>query len=285
VTWRLALCVLLALAPVPRPSAPSPTRAAQYWCAMHPDVRSDVRGTCPICHMRLVPIPPASFVTNPVDLRVTPILGGVRVRLAVKNPKTGATLRRFDIVHDRPMHLFVVGDGLNYFVHDHPLQQPDGVFMLDVPLPRPGPYMAIAEFLPTGGTPQTFQQVFTTGDPFGRVPDAPVDLTPKTQDGMRVTVDASGLKGGEEGALKFEVADAASGTPVTDLEPYLGASAHLLIVPVDLTEAIHGHPAEDVRGPVLSFSPVVPHAGRYKLWLQVQRAGRVTTAAFVIEVR
>ena len=64
------------------------------------------------------------------------------------------------------MHLFVVGDGLEYFAHEHPVPQPDGVFMLDVRLPQAGPYMAIAEFLPDGGTPQTFQQAFTTGEAF-----------------------------------------------------------------------------------------------------------------------
>ena len=72
------------------------------------------------------------------------------------------------------MHLFIVGDGLEYFAHEHPVPQRDGVFMLDVRLPKPGPYMAIAEFLPEGGTPQTFQQMFTTGEAFAR-PASPAD--------------------------------------------------------------------------------------------------------------
>ncbi len=70
---------------------------------------------------------------------------------------------------------------------------------------------------------------------------------------------------------------------MTDLEPYLGASAHLLIVSVDLTEAIHGHPQGEGSGPVLSFAPLIPQPGPYKLWIQFQRGGRVSTASFVIE--
>jgi hypothetical protein len=252
---------------------------------MHPDVRSPVPGTCPICHMRLVRIPPAAFVTNPVDLRTTSIVGGVRLRLTVRDPRTMATVRRFDLVHERTMHLFVVGgDGLSYFTHQHPVQQPDGVFMLDVQVPQAGPYMAIAEFQPTGGTPQVFQQAFTTGEPFASRQPPALDPGPKVVDGMRVTMDASKLKGGEEGTLSFRIDDAASDAEVTDLEPYLGASAHLLIVTADLTEAVHGHPSEGARGPVLSFTPILPRAGRYKLWLQVQRAGQITTVPFVIEV-
>jgi hypothetical protein len=251
---------------------------------MHPDERSDTRGVCSICGMRLVPMPPVRFGTYPVDLRATPTVSGVRLRLAVTHPSTHAIVRRFEIVHERPMHLFVVGDGLEFFAHEHPVAQRDGVFMLDLALPRRGPYMAIAEFLPVGGTPQTFQELFTTGEPFGRGPAPAVDAAPKIADGMRVSIDAAALHSGQAGKLTFRIEDAVSSAPVTDLEPYLGASAHLLIVPADLTEAVHGHPAQAGSGPVLSFAPILPRAGRYKLWLQVQRGGRVSTAAFVVDV-
>ena len=263
---------------------------AQFWCPMHPDERSDARGKCAICGMRLVAMPPAAFATYPVDLRVTPTLTGARLRLAITNPSTPrqgsgqARVRRFAIVHERPMHLFLVGGGLDYFAHEHPAQQRDGVFMIDVHLPKPGPYMAIAEFLPEGGTPQTFQQAFTTGEAFARPATLAVDTAPQTVDGMRVSLDASQVVAGDTKALTFRIEDAASGAPVTDLEPYLGASAHLLIVPADLTEAIHGHPTEDGRGPGLSFAPLLPRPGSYKLWIQFQRSGRVSTASFAILV-
>ena len=92
--------------------------------------------------------------------------------------------------------------------------------------------MAIAEFLPEGGTPQTFQQAFTTGEAFVRPASPAVDIAPQTVDGMRVSLDASKVTAGDTKALTFRIEDAASGAPVTDLEPYLGAGAHLLIVPV-----------------------------------------------------
>ena len=265
---------------------------AQFWCAMHPDERSETRGKCSICGMALVPMPAASFATNPVDLRATPTLAGVRLRLAVKQPRRDALVRKFAIVHERPMHLFVVGEGLEFFAHEHPIQQADGVFMLDLTLPRAGAYMAIAEFLPEGGTPQTFQQAFTTGTAFGRSARPAIDETPKIVDGMRVSVDASKVKAGDTRPLAFRIEDAATGAPVPDLEPYLGARAHLLVVSADLTEAIHGHPNEEAsgagqragdQGTAVSFEPLMPRAGVYKVWIQFQRAGRVSTAAFVIE--
>lgn len=234
--------------------------------------------------MTLVPMPPARFTTYPVDLRVTPTLGGARLRLTVTDPVTRAIVRTFAIVHERPLHLFVIGDGLEFFTHDHPVPQSDGVFMLDVRLPRPGPYMAIAEFLPAKGSPQMFQQTFTTGEAFATPANPAIDLAPKTVDGLRVSLDGSKVAAGDPNVLTFSIEEAASGAPVTDLEPYLGASAHLLVVPVDLTEAIHGHPTAEAKGPAVSFAPLLPRAGRYKAWIQFQRAGRVSTAAFVFDV-
>ena len=266
---------------------------AQFVCPMHPDQQADVPGVCGICGMRMVKMSPARFDTYPVDLLVTPTTGGARLRLAVRDPHVrrayggpaAPIVRRFAIVHERPMHLFVVGAGLEFFAHEHPAQQPDGVFMIDVALPRPGPYMAIAEFLPEGGTPQTFQQMFTTGEAFHAAAPPAIDTSPKTMDGLRVSVDASQVQAGATRPLVVRIEDAATGAPVTDLQPYLGAAAHLLIVPADLTDAVHGHPDEQFVEAGITFTPLLPRAGRYKMWVQFQRAGTVETAAFVIEVR
>jgi hypothetical protein len=58
----------------------------------------------------------------------------------------------------------------------------------------------------------------------------------------------------------------------------------MLMVAADLTEAIHGHPED--RGPqsTVTFEPLIPAAGTYKLWVQFQRQGQVLTAPFVIQV-
>jgi len=257
---------------------------AQFVCPMHPDRQSAVPATCPVCNMRMVPMAAARFDTYPVDLRVTPTTRGARLRLAVRDPRRHATVRRFAIVHERLLHLFIVGDDLRFFAHEHPEQQPDGVFMVDLVLPKPGPYMAIAEFLPEGGSPQTFQQLFTTGAAFAAAPPPPVDVAVKVVDGTRISLDASQVKAGDTRPLAVRIDDAASGAPVTDLQPYLGAAAHLLIVPVDLSEAIHGHPDEQFREPGVTFTPLIPRPGRYKMWMQFQRAGKVSTVSFVIDV-
>ena len=230
------------------------------------------------------PFPSGASTRNPVDLRATPTLTGARLRITVKQAGGTAIVRRFATVHERLMHLFVVGDGLDFFAYEHPVQQPDGVFMVDLTLPRPGPYMAIVEFLPVGGTPQTFQQAFTTGAAFGRVATPAVDTAPQIVSGVRVSLDASKAKAGEMQPLTMQIDDAATGAAIADLEPYLGAAAHMLLVSPDLTDVVHEHPPRSGDHRSIAFRPLIPRAGVFKVWIRFQRAGQPSTAAFVIEV-
>jgi hypothetical protein len=219
----------------------------------------------------LAPPPPQITTASPrPDLRVTRTLTGTRLRIS------GIAAPSVD--------LFVVGGpGLRVFRQQHLEPQWDGSFAADLALGDAGLYMAFAEFVAASGWPQVAQQVFTTGSPLGERPGDPVD-EPHVSNGIRAAMDASGVKSGGKSRLRFDVSDEASGTPVTDLEGYLGAPAHLFVVSADLTEAQHLIPDEGHGGPRLSFSPIFPRSGRYKLWLEMRRADRVATVPFVIDV-
>ena len=45
-------------APIPAKHAADPEAATVYTCPMHPEVRSDTPGACPICGMALEPVTP-----------------------------------------------------------------------------------------------------------------------------------------------------------------------------------------------------------------------------------
>ena len=147
--------------------------------------------------------------------------------------------------------------------------------------------MLIADFLPEDGTTQMIQRaiiVSKTGAGGSGPPARGSGLGARDPEDLRVSMKAEDLVAGKEGRLTFTVTDAKTGAPVTDLEPYLGAPAHMLIVRRDLSDAVHEHPEEQLTGgPTVSFHPVMPAAGDYKLWIQFQRQGRVFT--FPFEVR
>ena len=53
----------------------------------------------------------------------------------------------------------------------------------------------------------------------------------------------------------------------------------------DLTQAAHAHPREqDLFGSTFSFDFLPASGGAHKLWVQVQRHGRVITFPFVLVV-
>ena len=257
-------------------------RPETFWCPMHPDVRSADEGKCPACGMTLVAIPPPRIgeyrldVTQVRDRRRARVPG---LQLAVREPDTNALVTRFAVVHERVFHLFVVSRDLEYFAHVHPEQVDGGSFVLRHPLP-PGEHMLIADFLPLGGTPQMVQKAIIV--PGTRRPAA----TSETSQDPDVRLETQNLAAGKYARFTFTVTHAATGAPVTDLQPYLGAPAHMLLVSHDLTHAIHGHPEEpSTAGPTVSFHPLIPAEGNYKLWIQVQRAGQVITRSFDIAVK
>ncbi len=264
-----------------------------YWCPMHPDLRSATAGKCPLCGMPFVPMPAPRIGEYRMDVAATAGARGAgasKLRVTLRDPETGKPVPAFATVHDRLLHLFIIDRTLAYFAHVHPEPAGEGVFEIDHPL-RPGAYVVIADFLPLSGPSQTVQRAIVTpgyrGPLFPPSPDLRSELAAdKTVAGLRVRLEATGLTAGKEAVLRLTLADASTGAPVSDLEPFLGAAGHMLVVNADLTEANHAHPEEQAsRGPSVSFHPRMPAAGFYKLWVQFQRRGRVITVPFVVSVQ
>src|SRR4051812_5781463 len=210
-------------------AAPHAAQSTTYMCPMHPDVRGAAGDACPKCGMALVP---ATTDATPwaLDVDVTPraVRPGepARVRFAARNPITGATARRFEVVHDRVFHLFVVGRDLGYFAHIHPQLRGNGELTVDVTVPRAGAYMLIADFLPEGGAPQFVQRALVTAGYTGSlaaVAHPAPDLADKTDGAVRAHLVPPDPRAQREQLLTFELRDPASGAPITDAEPYLGA--------------------------------------------------------------
>ena len=262
-----------------------------FWCPMHPDIRSSVHGKCPLCGMELVPIPPPRLGEYRMDVSFTPGAGGLgaaRFRITIRDPATNDPVKGFTLVHERLLHLFIIDRRLEFFRHVHPRQVDDGTFELVENVP-PGEFVVIADFLPQSGRAQMLQRAIVTPGYRGHLFAPPIltvdTVSEKVDDGVRVRLDATNLKASREAILKFTLTSVDGGTSVTDLEPYLGAPGHVLIVNADLTEADHVHPEEAAtRGPTITFQPTMPAPGIYKLWLQFQRHGTVFTVPFVISV-
>jgi hypothetical protein len=261
-----------------------------FWCPMHPNVRAAGAAKCPICAMDLVPIAPPRAGEYRLDVTAQPAgkgRGAAGLTLRIRDPDTGRDVDMFAEAHQRLLHLFIISRDLQFFAHEHPERTARG-FELATALP-PGAYMVIADFVPGGGYPQMVHRAIVTPgfrvSPFAGVPQLDEDLSDKVREGMRIQLRVDATKGKPEAVLRFRFVDAGTGAAIADLQPYLGAAGHVLIVSPDLTHSMHAHPDVSGSGPDLDVHGVFPHPGTFKLWVQVQRGGRVVSAPFTVAIR
>jgi hypothetical protein len=112
-------------------------------------------------------------------------------------------------------------------------------------------------------------------------PGEPVDT--QTLDGIRFQLTTEELRQGTPAMLWFRLTDE-RGQPIDDLERYLGAPGHLFFTSEDFRDPSHVHPLEDALRPDVRFLVRAAQSGRYRMWLQVQRGGKVITTAWVVNV-
>ena len=283
-----------------RRQAPAPgaqeagSRLTAYWCPMHPDVRGDAGTRCRLCGMALV-AKPVEMRPYSLDLswqNGAPAPGRrERLRFVVRAPEGGAPVERFEPLHERLVHLFIISHDLSYFEHVHPTPARGGRFEQIVTLPVPGAYRLIADFLPADGAPQVIQRSVVTAGYKGRVTPAAapaVDVDDTIVDGVQVRAFLPDPVAGREQLITFELYDAGTGKPIEDVEPFLGADGHLLMVSGDLETALHGHALPELssaRGPRLVFQVLFPRPGPYRCWVQFQRKGSVSTAHITVNAR
>jgi|GEM_PF-519158 len=198
----------------------------------------------------------------------------------------GMPIEDFDIEHEKLLHLIVVSKDMSYFNHIHPEYNGQGEFTITNRFPAGGEYKLIADYVPTGGAKTTQTEWVTiegaAAEPAALVPDR---THVKTVDGVEVELLDDHPAAGQDFELHFRLSDAATGEPVTDLEPYLGAVGHVVILSEDTEQYLHVHPLDDkAAGPDAKFATSFPHAGIYKVWAQFQRDGKMMTVPFVLNV-
>jgi hypothetical protein len=207
------------------------------------------------------------------------------IRLEIKKDD-GGPIEEFDINHEKLLHLMVISKDLSYFNHIHPEYKGNGVFEIANDFPAGGEYRLIADFKPTGGDSMTkMEWVRIDGEsakPVPVVPDASLD---KTVDGNRVKLTIDQLAANKEVTLKFSFSDDKTNQPITDLEPYLGAIGHVVILTEDGERYVHVHADEGQgTGQDATFETEFPKSGIYKIWGHFQKDNQVFTVSYVVNV-
>ena len=317
----LAAALALGLAACPKDAARAPDAGArveggvanvdataQYTCPMHPDVVSSVPGKCPKCGMALVSTAPQAPIEVTVTTTPARPQAGTPTKVAFEMKSEGKRLTAFDVVHDKKLHLLMVTPDLAWFAHEHPEPQPDGTFAFDYTFPAGGTYRLFTDFKATERAGVVLStDIVVEGAPGAPQALAATDLTkPRAVDGLEVRLTSPPPVTNVEKQLTFVITR--DGKPVLELEPYLGAMGHLVVIHEDGKTFLHAHPEDHghAKDPkevaahehapdtpehahsstpgLVSFATVFPKPGKYKAWAQFQVKGKVTTADFVLDV-
>jgi len=222
-------------------------------------------------------------------------------------PVPGDGLR---IVHERLMHLIVVGQDLRSFAHLHPEEAGGGRYRVTETLPETGKYVLFNEFVTADGVTQIERNVVATEG--AESADNPAALTPD----LGTTKESAGLQGvlttpvtriRRRIATPFFLDVTQGGKPATELEPFLGAACHVVIVSADTKQFAHTHgdlpggalsgdmskadmatmamPTPPAKfGPRVEFTHTFMQPGMYRLWVQLGHGAEVATFAYNVMV-
>jgi len=221
---------------------------------------------------------------QPTDLKLDVVLS---------QPGQPRPVTKYDTDLGKAMHIIAISADLTVFIHHHVDHVIDGHGQVRIRFPKAGLYHIYVDSIPhTLG-----QQVQRFDLPVGEAPPAP---PPKLVPGLlsaesgpyQVTFDTLDLQAGEPSMLTLHIAE--NGKPAKDLKPFLGASAHVVLIAADSLDYVHVHPMamDEMAGmpgmampaslsPDMMLHVAVPRPGLYKLWIQFDGGRSLYTLPFV----
>jgi hypothetical protein len=196
----------------------------------------------------------------------------------------GKSVTKFDTFQEKLMHLIVVSDDLQVFQHLHPKHQGNGQFTIDAALPSPGPYTLVADYKPSGN--MEVVSLMTLLVP-GKVSVTTTTTLQRSKTigttKINLSTSAPEIKAREEVGITFSLTDAMK-KPIQDLKPYLGAQGHLVVIrqskKIIQTDYVHAHAMKGTDVGEVVFMTKFPQLGKYKIWGQFNRGGKIIVADF-----
>lgn len=217
----------------------------------------------------------------------------VQIKLTRIKDDKPITLDDLREVHKAKVHLLIIDDSLDDYSHIHPksLGEP-GLYEFEWSPKKQGNYRLWADLLPISTDTQEYAIADLTSDKEARPLINKKETSEATLDNyhFKLSFDSEKLIAGTPVMGKLNITDS-NEAAVKDLEPVMGAFAHLVGFSEDMKTVVHIHPmgAEPTKetdrgGPELQFHIEPEKAGFVKLFAQVSIQGKALFVPFGIVV-
>jgi hypothetical protein len=217
------------------------------------------------------------------------------------------------MVHEKPIHLYIVSEDLSQFFHQYPEKNAEGIYKDSFTFPNGGKYKLYVNLKPKNALKIVESyELMVSGDVRGNVEINQDDKLEKTVEDLRVTMRSDGdLVSNRDMMLTFQAFDSINKKPVTDLQNYLGAKAHFVVISKDLKDFVYidpksnenvkteevkqddkgldkqideklaGKDSESIISAIVNF----PKSGIYKLFASFKRNDKIIVVPFIFEVK
>jgi len=219
----------------------------------------------------------------------------VKIKLEREKNSQGVALNELQTLHTEKIHLLIIDDSLDDYSHIHPkaLKEP-GFYEFIWHPQKKGHYRIWANLLPTNTKHQEYIFADINLDKEGdqdknkNIPHTQVTESNVGGYNFTLTFDQKTLLAGKPSIASINIKDN-KGNPVTNLEPIMGAFAHIVGFSEDMTSILHVHPMgkepsqpSDKGGPVLIFHIEPEKPGFIKIFAQVKINGKEIFVPFGI---
>jgi hypothetical protein len=228
----------------------------------------------------------------PVEGRVAGKSISTVIRLTGADGKP-LSLDQLEVAHTEKIHLLVIDQSVTDYHHLHPVAgEKPGEYRFDFAPKSGGTYHIWADLVPKATGKQEYSKTTVKVEGPAGTPSTLVNPVAEV-DGYRfelTTENNAPLQAGKAAVVKVKV-KGPDDREFSKLEPVMGAFAHMVAFPADLSSVTHVHPmgpepktAAERGGPDLSFHVEPDKPGFQKFFLQTQIGGKDKFAAFGLNV-
>lgn len=217
----------------------------------------------------------------------------IKIKLTSLADGTPVHLSDLKEAHTKKIHVLIFDQTLTDYQHVHPESTKEpGIYQFEWTPKNEGVYKLWVDVVTLKTEKEEYiEAALTTVGKDNKSVDKTLTQNSKADDNWyTLSFENQTLKKDHAAMGSIKIVDA-QGHDFKDLEPVMGAYAHIVAIHEDFKTIAHVHPMgeepskeSDRGGPTLSFHFDPKKAGYYKIWLQVQIKGSNVYVPFGIEV-